>query len=63
VLEVDQQRIDSLDLVVDLDEVLGEEAANDGEITLGHRGPKVLFQIYDFDGSGGLGRRRCGKKG
>lgn len=43
VLEGNQQRVDSLDLSVDLDEVSGEEATNSGEVAFGHGGPEMLF--------------------
>ena len=43
VLEGDEQGVDGLNFVIDLEEVLGEEAADGGEITFGHGGPKVLF--------------------
>jgi hypothetical protein len=60
VLEGDQQRVYRLDLLVDLDEVFGEEAADCREVAFGHGGPQVLFEIYDFDGGWGLGGGLCG---
>ena len=47
-LQVDQKRIDGLNLVVDFNEVLGEEAAYCGEVAFGDGSPKMLFEIDDL---------------
>jgi hypothetical protein len=64
VLQVDQQSVDCLDVIIHFDEVFGEEAAYCGEVTFGHGGPQILFEIDDLDrsGSSGLSRRRYGER-
>lgn len=52
-LEGDHKGVDGLDAIVDLDEVFGEEAPDSREVTLGHGGPEMPFQVDDFYRSGG----------
>jgi hypothetical protein len=46
--ESDEYGVRGLDLVVYLDEVFGEEAADCSEISFCHGGPEILFEIYDL---------------
>src|ERR1700722_10646736 len=62
VLQCDQKRIQSLNVLVDLNEVLCEETANRREVAFSHGGPKILFQLDDVDWSRGLCRRGLSKR-
>ena len=63
VLEIDQKGIDGLNMIVDFNEILREEAADSRKAAFSHGCPEMLLQIDDFDRSGarGLGKGRCCK--
>ena len=60
VLQGYQKRVESLDVLVNLNEVRRKQPVDSGEVAFSHGCPEILFQLDDVDGRRTLRRsRRC----
>jgi hypothetical protein len=63
VLQCDQERIESLNVLVNVDEVRCKQAVDGRKVALRHGRPEILFQLDDIDGGrkwrSGRGLREC----